>query len=240
MLELKEIFHQKPQARFTVHKGGFTREKLAMGIESLPVSGCNVDERAKNVIANCKHALRFHKEHVGGSQVNPSGVKLKDVVLFVLQKMFLHLRGTTKCKNVKDESEKAQSDMKDGWMFCGCFPFLLFGPMPLSGEQLSCLAEDGKKTDNKSSQQSRNEEAKSREKEQKAGVGGDNGSHHGGVSLKDKASVAFLANSSHQFDLKHMRDPLALLNQEHVATVQEPTMLVNLCDEARENGDDDQ
>ncbi len=99
-------------------------------------------------------------------------MKVEDMVTYVLEKMFVFLKGATKVKNSKGKAEKDPSEMKEGWYFCGFFVFVLFGPMGLSGKTLSCLTAKGTDVPAKGRKQIREEEAKQKTKERFSEKGG--------------------------------------------------------------------
>ena len=143
MLELKELFHRCPNMKFIVHENGFTRERIAYNGKELAkrVDGRILENRAREGIATYKHALRYAKEYMNGQEETPSGTKIEDLAVYVLKKMFVHLKGSIKTNLTKDNCDKTEDDMPSNWFFTGHFAFLLFGPVPLSGKTLSVLSE---------------------------------------------------------------------------------------------------
>jgi hypothetical protein len=222
MLELKETFHRVTGKRFIVHERDFEREVFAK-YQDVPLKGRNINDRALDVASNYKHALRFYKEYSVANDT-PSGMKLEDMLDHVLRKMYVHCKGKKQYASSKEVFEKTEDDMPPKWMFTGFFCFVLFGPKPLSGKTLTSLTEDGRTNIAKKSRKTTREEDKDvKDKEREAGIGGDNVTYNRGVTMADKASAAHMANSSHQFMLKHCRDMLVVLNSEYSLLLKELT-----------------
>jgi hypothetical protein len=96
-----------------------------------------------------KLALKYFHEYCPNGKL-PSGKTVDDMLLYVHQKMFVHLKGvkSNKSNSRKKEDEKkslTEEDMHEKWMFNGWFVFVLYGsPQGLAKDALSCLSEDGK------------------------------------------------------------------------------------------------
>ena len=222
MAELKEILHRHPGKRFIVFERDFVRDVLSKYRE-VPLKGRNINDRALDVASNYKHALRFYKEYSVANHENPSGMKIEDMVDYVLRKMFVHCKGKKLYTSTKEPFDKKEEDMPPKWMFTGYFSFLMFGPQPLSGKTLTSLTEDGRSNlAKKGRKATRDEELNTKGKEREAGVGEEASTvYKRGVPMQDKASAAHLANSSHQFMLKHYRDMLVVLNTEYSLLLKE-------------------
>jgi hypothetical protein len=137
---------------------------------------------------------------------------------------YVHCKGKKQYPSSKEVFEKTEDDMQPKWMFTGFFCFVLFGPKPLWGKTLKSLTEDGRTHIAKKSRKTTREEDKDvKDKEQEAGIGGDNVAYNRGVTMADKASAAHMANSSHQFMLKHCPDMLVVLNSEYSLLLKELT-----------------
>lgn len=151
--------------------------------------------------------------------------------------MFLYLKGKKLARNVKpSDAEKTLEQMKGNYLFTGFFSFLLFGPQPMSGRTLSFLLEDDKNFEKVGRAAARAKDSQIKDAERSADVGS-GGSYHRGVNMKDKASVAHMANSDHQFNLKHIRDMLVICNNHHATLVKELVEVNKMGRDAA--GDDD-
>lgn len=130
MLELKELFHRRSDARYCVHECGFSRDKIAKngtGEGAKLIDARILDDRAREGIANYKHALRFANEYLH-SKESPSDMKIEDLADYVLRKMYVHMKGSIKAKNIREgATEKKEEDMPSKWFFTGYWAFLLFG-----------------------------------------------------------------------------------------------------------------
>lgn len=247
MLELKEIFHRQPNSRYMVHENGFTASALknykVKGEDKL-LNGRIITEKASDVIANYKFALKHYKDYTGSIQEkNPSGQSTEDMVQYLMPKMFMQLKGKTKMKNVKKETKAPSSpdQMGSTYIFAGFFAFLLFGPPAMAGYSLSCLTEDGKDVPKKGRKAARAEASAAADREREAGVGGHvPEAYHRGVAMRDKATVAHMANQSYQFELKHVRDIMSNYNSEHALIIKELGEVNRSIRDAKEMDDEDE
>jgi hypothetical protein len=221
MCELKEIFHRHPGKRFIVFERDFVRDVLSK-YRDIPLKGRNINDRALNVASNYKHALRFYKEFLVVNSKTPSGMKVEDMVDHVLRKMFVHCKGKKLYVSSKEVFEKTKADMPAKWMFTSCFGFLMFGRQPLLGKTLTSLTEDCCNVPKKGRTATRDEAKSTSNMEREAGVGAEGDTvYKRGVPIQEKATAAHLANSSHQFMLKHFRDMLVILNSEYSLLLKE-------------------
>lgn len=95
MLELKEYFHCSPNGRFVVHDPGFTRADIAIQ-RGNPVTGRILYDKALQVIANYKHALKHYKAFMDDDDNYPSGTTFEDMILDMRKKMYVEFKG---CRN---------------------------------------------------------------------------------------------------------------------------------------------
>ena len=223
MLELKELFHRRTSERFIVHERDFVREVLA-NYRDAPLKGRNICDRACDVAANYKHALRFYNEFKVNNDT-PSGMKMEDMADFVLRKMFVFCKGKKQYggAGTKDSFDKGEDDKPSNWFFTGYFTFLLFGPNPVSGKTLTTLTEDGRNVKKKGRKAAREEARTVKDKERIAGDGGDS-TFQRGENMDERVVVANMAaTSAYQFQLKHCRDMLVIFNQEYSLLIKELT-----------------
>jgi hypothetical protein len=87
---------------YIVGERGFNREAVANN-KGEKINGRNVHDKALVAIANYKLAMKYHKEYCLADGKIPSGKRLEDLVLYVRQKMFVHLNGA---KNNKSNATK--------------------------------------------------------------------------------------------------------------------------------------
>ena len=97
-----------------LHDKGFTRKDLAIRKASATkqeeekIGGRNLADKALTAIANYKVALKYHDEYMQNGKF-PSGKSLEDLLLYVRQKMFIHLKGA---KNNNSNSKRAKNKQK--------------------------------------------------------------------------------------------------------------------------------
>ena len=138
-------------SNYIVNERGFMREAIATN-KGEKLNGRNIYERALTSVAMCRLALKYFNEFCPDGKL-PSGKSTEDMLLYVRQKMYVHLKGAKSIKSnnrKKDvESDKnkifTEEEMPDKWMFNGWFVFVLYGtPYGYASWSLSCLSDDGK------------------------------------------------------------------------------------------------
>jgi len=174
VLQLKEFFHCDPTARCCVHGPGFMRHGIGYQNDR-PLSGRTLYDKALQVVANYKHALKHYKVCAKSKEDDPSGLKFPDMVEHVRRKMFVEFKGGRNKPTGAAGRNKATPEEENVPVKCafnGYFAFLLFCPSGLSKEVFSSLSEDGAGVAKKSRNDVRLEQAKKNETEQAAGAGG--------------------------------------------------------------------
>ena len=178
-----------------VNDDGFTKEDLAGNKHGEKLLGRNLNDRALQVVGNYKYALKFYQDyaHTTQEEVNPSGKKTDDMLLYVRQKMFVKLRGGKDGKAMSRAKRAGKTvledDMPDKYTFTGFFAFVLFGPHGLSELKLSCLSVDGKGVPQQGRRSAREEDGEQK-KAAKAAAGAPSKRD---VSVHEKATAAHLA-----------------------------------------------
>ncbi|CAB9530662.1 unknown protein [Seminavis robusta] len=149
MLVMKDIVSCNEGAKYVAQERGFNKEAITKNGEK-KLEGRNIGERAITSTANYKFALKYCDEYCQDGKL-PSGKSLDDMVLYVRQKMYVHLRGGKNNRTSnrraagsdKPAKEFVEEDMPAKYMFNGYLVFLLYGPLGLCGITLSCLSKDG-------------------------------------------------------------------------------------------------
>jgi hypothetical protein len=126
MLELRCTLHCDLTSRYVVHENGFDKKAIAINSKgNKPLEGRNINEKALLIIATLKHAHGFHKEFVDANGDNPSGTRLKDMLLFVRQKCYVLFKGKKNmalCKKSKPQGKFVEEDMPGvKYFFTGFF-----------------------------------------------------------------------------------------------------------------------
>jgi hypothetical protein len=104
---------------YVVGERGFIREALAKQSGKL-LKGRNIHDRAMVSIAMFKLAMKYHNEYCPNGKL-PSGTTIEDLMLFVRQKMFVHLKGAKNNKsNARPKKDKEGNDavLTEGDMPC--------------------------------------------------------------------------------------------------------------------------
>ena len=91
-------------SNYIVGKQGFTREAIAQN-KGEKVNGRNIYNQALTSIAMCQMSLKYFDEFCPDGKL-PSGKTTEDMLLYVRQKMYVHLKGV--------KSNKSNSRKKDG------------------------------------------------------------------------------------------------------------------------------
>lgn len=235
VLELKEHFHCDPSSRYAVHDPGFTRAGISRQNDK-GIAGRIIYDKALQVIANYKHALKHYKEYMDEDGNCPSGKGLEDMLLYVRQRMFVEFKG---CRNKptgaagRNKAEVEEENMPVKWFFNGYFAFVLWGPKGLSLETISALSEDGRGVKKQSRADIRKEQALKNEAERQAGAGG----HvpevcRRGVSLTHKSTVAHIALREHNDHARTLRDIVTGLLTDSKQTMEECRLC---CEQLKEN-----
>ncbi|CAB9530829.1 unknown protein [Seminavis robusta] len=203
MLVAKDIFSCDEGSKFIVHAKGFVRDALAKNGDEM-ISGRNIKDRANNSIGVYKFALKYCDEYMddSGTGKYPSGKGFEDMVLYVRQKVYVHLKGGKNNKGAnrraaKDGKEWKEENMPDKYMFNGFFVFLMYGPVGLAGSTLTCLSADGKKVERVGRAEARKKESEVKQAERTTGVGA-TGIFQRGVPVKDKFACAQMAVSQYK------------------------------------------
>lgn len=243
MLVLKELLHRDPAGKYCVHDPGFARDAIAND-KNGPIAGRTLHEKALKCIANYKHALKHYTVYADVHGNDPSGLKLPDMLLYVLRQMHVEFKG---CKDkptgkaAKNKGAFNEEDMPEKYTFNGFVTFAMFGPMPMSGETWSCFSVDGENVKKSSRNENRELQAKMADAERNAGSGGCvPEAYRRGVSLVHKASAAQLACDEHSALAKNLRDLLASLGNEARHTLDEHKMVSANLKEAREHANEDE
>lgn len=135
MLELKDILHCSPNARHCIHDPGFTRDAICKLKNDQPVSDRLLYEKALQVIANYKHALKYYNEHMDANGNSPSSTKLKDILDCVRKRIYVEFKGCRNKPTGKSGRNRASVEAENMPVKCffnGFMAFALFGPRPLS------------------------------------------------------------------------------------------------------------
>ena len=222
-----------PASKYFVHERGFTRECIAEN-KGVKVTGRNITERALKVIANYKIALMFFNQYRNQQTeiLTPSGMRVEDMLDFVRRKMFVHLKG---CKTPGGGRtfQKTEEDIPDKYFFTGYFAFVLFGPMPQSGKTLSCLSEDGSDVARVSRKEARKKKGQVKMAEREADDGAvSSGVYHRGISMKDKASCAHMAQNEVNEAKRNIANLLAINQQEYSNLLKELNQIDQMIDRA--------
>ena len=192
---------------YIVGERGFTRDALAKQRGEL-INGRNIHERALTAIAMYKLAMKYHNEFCPNGNL-PSGKTLEDLLLYVRQKMFVHLKGAKHNKsNARIKLDKegnevtlSEEDLPDKWTFHGWFVFVLFCPQGLSATSLSCLSEDGSDVPRQSRAETRAKEANVEMDKRRCN---DDGTR--GMCTQDKLAFASLEHAAFKEETKNVRD----------------------------------
>ena len=209
-----------------MHENGFSREALATNNvkgEAFLIAGRNLKDRALKVIANFKFALKFQEECCAGQPGSnePSGTELEDMLLFGRQKMCLQLRGAKDMAGARSVSvtsfcNKDEEDMEVGCFFTGYMAFALHSPHGMTTKRISCLAAKGDEVDKVGRSQTRKEAMEQKKATRETGAGGHVPScYTRGVSLREKATAAQLAQSSHAEKTRSTLAMLAVTTKDH-------------------------
>jgi hypothetical protein len=202
-----------------VNERGFNRDAIASH-KGENINGRNLYDKALTSIAMCKLAMKYHDEFAPNGK-NPSGKTMEDMLLYVRQKMFVHLRGA---KNNKSNSRKkdedktlTEEDMPDKWLFNGWFVFVMYGPQGVCATSLSCLSRDGKDVVKVSRAETRDKVAKVEDDKRRA----DNGTAAGarGVSMQDQITLATLSHCQFREASQNVREHLFLINSQETNTL---------------------
>jgi len=127
---------------------------------------------------------------------NPSGLKLKDMCLYVHQKIYVLFRGSQNAGGGNKTKEFLEEDMPTKCFPNGWFSFVMFGPMAVAGFTFGCLSEEDTNVKKIGRDESRKKELEQKKREHEAGVGGYVPSDYTrGSSIGKKAEAAFLAQS---------------------------------------------
>jgi hypothetical protein len=219
---------------FIVGDRGFTREAIASNKGEL-LNGRNIHDKAVEAMKNYKFAMKYHKEYCINDGKLPSGKRFEDLVLYVRQKMFVHLNGAKNNKsNARPKKDKeghaivlSEDEMPEKWMFHGYFAFVLFCPHGLSGIQLSCLSEDGTDVPKQSRAETRAKEAQVKMAERRAS---DDGTR--GISTQDHVALETLANASFREESKNIRDLIHYVTVEEGNSLKSLESIYNMIDKA--------
>jgi len=163
VLELKPLLHRDPNGRLCVFDPGFAREAICNHKEGQLVTGRILCDKALQVVANYKHALKHHNSFVDATKNEPAGTTLEDMIDWVLRKMHVEFKGgrvKPTGRAGRNRTPVEEDDMPPNCIFNGFFAFLLFGPRPLSAHSFGCLSVDGKGVQKKGRNAIRQEEAK--------------------------------------------------------------------------------
>jgi hypothetical protein len=206
------------------------------------VEGRNINDKALTVIATLKFAYKFHTDYVKGTDRNPSGNKVEDMLLFVRQKCYSLFKGKKNmglCKRSKIMEEYKEEDMPVKYFFTGYFAFVLFGPQGISGKTLECFSPDGDGVPKKSRNQARKEEASVKQSERDASVGGYvPPDYTRGVMLRDKVSCAHIAQAEVKEARQNVRELLFICNQDHQNILREVELLGKMIERGMDNAED--
>ncbi len=162
----------------------------------------------------------------------PSGKTFEDMLLFVRQKMFVHLLGAKNNKsNSKKKDDPAKSlteeEMPGKWMFNGWLVFVLYGtPEGLTKNSLSCLSENGKDVPKDSRSSARASEAKLAADERRTHVGSR------GISVQDRVTLVTLSQSEFRDETKNIRELLAICNAQETNTLNSLKLTCSMLAEA--------
>jgi hypothetical protein len=225
-------------SNYIVNERGFTPDAIAMH-KGEKLNGRNIYDRAAlTSIAMCKVALKYYHEFCPGGKL-PSGKSVEDMLLYVRQKMYVHLRGAKNNKSNSKKKEEAdqkvymEEDMPDKWLFNGWFVFVLFGtPHGLANASLSCLSEDGKDVPKVGRAEIRAKAAKV-EMEQRRADDGSSGKR--GVSMQDQLTMATLSQAEFREETKNVRELLALANSQEANTLSALKLMCNMLVEAADD-----
>jgi len=207
-----------------LHENGFTREALVTNLvkgEALLVPGRNLKDRANKVIANFKLALKYQDEWYSGQPAGkePSGTELEDMLLHVRQQMYLKLKGTkdmAAARGVMNFGDQTEDDMDVGYFFTGYIAFALYSPHGMTSKRLSCLTANGDEVEKVGRAKTRKEGAEQKKTTRETGEGGYvPPCYVRSVSLREKATAAQLAQSSHAEKTRSTLAMLAVTTKDH-------------------------
>lgn len=227
MYELNELFHCDTSTRYVIGERAFTKEVLATaGNTATLVKGRILAEKALVVAANYKKALSIYEDYCVAPGKLPSGKQLEDMLLHVREQMFVFLQGSSDEKPRKPKTKLVVADMKDTWFFRGYMAFALFGPMPVSGRNLSVFSVDGKNIPKGSRKDQRQKEKEMKAAERDLAVNGyAPKEYRRGVSLKEKAQCAMFAQSQVSETKRDLRDLLVICESQHSNLLKEMEQL---------------
>jgi len=238
MLEIREIFHCHPNACCCTEDEGLTFEALSSQ-SGKKLTGCNIVDGALKVVKHYKQFLKFFKQCADANKDNPSGLKLEDMCIFVRKKVCVLFWGSQNIVGGNKNKECEEDDMPKKHFPNGWFAFVFFGPMPVAGFTLSCLAEDDRNMEKIGRAESRREELQEKKREREAGVGGFVSSDCArGTSVGKKAKAAHLAQTELENDKKNALGLLQQANSDHTATVAELREVRELIREHKEEQPD--
>jgi len=241
MLELKPLLHRDPNGRLCVYDPGFTRDAIRYYKEGQLITGRILYDKALQVVANYKHALKHYNSFVDATKNEPSGTALEDMIDWVLRKMCVEFKGGRVKPTGRAGRNRApveEEDMPPTYIFNGFFAFLLFGPRPLSSHPFGCLSVNGKGVEKKGRNAIRQEEAKDKAAERAAGTDGYvPEACRRGVSLTSKTSVAQLAAAEHSDHSRNLRELLNGVIHDARNALDEHRIISEQIKEAKEDGD---
>jgi len=173
-------------------------------------------------MANYKFTLKHQSEYASAHDGDPSGNKLEDMLLCVRKKMWLKLRGAKDAagaakKPASEFKDMTDDDMPSSYFFTGFMAFILFGPRGICHMRLSCLSADGKGIVLTWRAKERQKEAREKQAERDAGIGGHvPACYVRGVDIREKASAAQLAQFEASEKTRNTVGLLAIATQEGI------------------------
>jgi hypothetical protein len=219
---------------YVVDERDFTRDTIAE-YNGEKLTDRNIHERALTAMANYKLAMKYHNEYCPAGKL-PSGKTLEDMLLYVQQKMFVHLKGAKNSKsNARKKLDKegneitlSEEDLPFKWIFNGWFAFLLFRPNRVSATSLSCLSEDGSNVPKQSWAETRAKEANVEMAKRRASDDGTRGVS----STQDQVALMSLAHSSFKEESKNIRDLIYYVNMEETMALKGLETIYNMMEKA--------
>jgi hypothetical protein len=222
---------------YIVGERGFTKEAIGnmSGKKGEQLNGRNIHDRALMCIAMFRLAMKYHNEFCKDGKL-PSGKSIEDLLLYVRQKMYVHLKGArnnksnARVKTVDKEGNEivlSEEDLPDKWIFHGWFVFVLFCPQGMSACSLSCLSDDGSDVPKQSRAEARAKEAKVKTEERRANESGNRG-----ISGQDQVALASLEHATFKEETKNVRDLIYYLTIEEGNQMKALESVYNLIEKA--------
>jgi hypothetical protein len=223
---------------YVVGERGFTREALAKQ-NGETLKGRNIHERALVSIAMFKLAMKYHNEYCPNGNL-PSGTTIEDLMLYVRQKMFVHLKGAKNNKSnarIKVDKEGndvvlTEGDMPCKWTFNGWVVFVLFCPNGLCEESLSCLSDNGSDVPKQSRSQARLKDAKCEMEQRRHNEEGNRG-----ICAEDQLAFASLEAATFKEETKNVRDLIYYTTVEEGNALKSLELIYNMIERAEDSNE---